>query len=222
MKKTTSYLIGSVMLFLVSGCAADMALTKGQESVDLSTKSVALASIKISNENKPGYQPSLRYAFFVAKSLDAEKTYIDLKVDPFKSEKDKYNEYLMSFNLMPGKYTFGQIWAKYQIPVLINASCTVPLNTQIEIKPNSVVYLGHIDATIRERRNDSEERAGDVVPLLDQSLAGFSSGTFDVVISDKFDEDIKGYIAEYPALNKVKIEKNIMPQWIRPEQVAKQ
>jgi hypothetical protein len=209
-----------VMMFVFSGCAANMALTKGQEQVDLSEKSIALASIRISNQNKPGYQPSLLYAFFFANSSDAEKTHVDLKIDPFKSEKDQYNEYLMSFTLKPGKYNFSQIWGNYKIPMLMNAMCAVPLNTQIEIKPNSVVYLGHIDATIRERKNDVEERAGSVIPLLDQALAGFSSGTFDVVIKDKFEEDIKAYTAEYPALNKVKVEKAIMPQWGRPELIS--
>lgn len=218
MKKITAYLLGIVMMFVFSGCATNMALTKGQENVDLSEKSIALASIRISNQYKPGYQPDLLYAFFFANSTDAEKTHIDLKVEPFKSEKDKYNEYLMSFPLKPGKYTFSQIWGNYKVPMLMNAMCVVPLNTLIEIKPNSVTYLGHIDAIIRERKNDDEPRAGGVIPLLDQALAGFSGGTFDVVTKDNFEEDIKAYIAEYPALRKIKVEKAVMTQAIRPEQ----
>jgi len=205
------------MMLMFSGCAANMALTKGQEQVDLSEKSIVLASIRISNQNKPGYQPSLLYAFFFANSSDAEKTHIDLKIEPFKSEKDQYNEYLMSFSLKPGKYNFSQIWSNYKIPLLMNAMCSVPLNSQIEIKPNTVTYLGHIDATIRERKNDSEVRAGGLIPIIDQSLAGFSGGTFDVAIKDHYADDLKAYIAEYPVLNKVTVEKAIMPQWVRPE-----
>lgn len=210
-----------VMMFMFSGCAANMALTKGQDKIDLSEKSIALASIRISNQNKPGYQPNLVYAFFFANSSNAEKTHIDLKIEPFKSEKDQYNEYLMSFPLKPGKYNFASIWANYQIPLLMNAMAVVPVNTMIEIKPNSVVYLGHIDATIRERKNDTEERAGSLIPLIDQAVAGFSSGTFDVSISDKYEEDIKAYISEYPVMDKVKVEKAIMSQWVRPERIAK-
>lgn len=217
MKRITACI---VMMFVLSGCAANMALTKGQEQVDLSEKSVVLASIRISNQNKPGYQPSLMYAFFFANSSDAEKTHIDLKVDPFKSEKDKYNEYLMSFTLKPGKYNFSQIWGNYKIPMLMNATCVVPINSQIEVKPNSIVYVGHIDATIRERKNDTEDRAGGLIPLIDQSLSGFSSGTFDVVISDKYEEDIKAYAAEYPAVGKINVEKAIMPLWVRPELIS--
>lgn len=220
MKRIANWMMSVVMMFMFSGCAANMALTKGQENADLSEKSIALASIRISNQNKPDYQPSLLYAFFFANSPDAEKTHIDLKIDPLKSEKDQYNEYLMSFSLKPGKYNFSQIWGNYKIPLLLNAMCSVPLNAQIEIKPNAVIYLGHIDATIRGRKNDSEERAGSLIPLIDQAMAGFSSGTFDVSIKDKFEEDVKAYTAEYPALNKIKVEKAIMSPWIRPEQIS--
>jgi hypothetical protein len=218
MKRITNGLLSFVMVFMVAGCASNMALTKGQEQIDVSKQSIALASIKISNQNKPGYQPSLLYAFFLADSSDSEKTHIDLKIEPFRIEKDQYNEYLMSFYLKPGKYNFSQIWGDYKIPLLLNAICSVPLNAQIEIKPNSIIYLGHIDATIRERKNDNEERAGGLFPLIDQSVAGFSSGTFNVAINDKFEEDVKAYISEYPGLGKVKIDKAIMPSWIRPEQ----
>jgi hypothetical protein len=46
---------------------------------------------------------------------------------------------------------------------------------------------------------------------------GFSSGTFDVVVEDRFDEDMKLFVSEYPALQNVKVEKTILPRWIRPE-----
>jgi len=53
--------------------------------------------------------------------------------------------------------------------------------------------------------------------LIDQAVAGFSTGTFDVVVEDKYDEDMKLFISEYPALQNTKVEKSILPQWIRPE-----
>ena len=92
------------------------------------------------------------------------------------------------------------------------------MNFKIEIKSNSITYLGHLDIVMRERKNDSEERAGRIRPLLNQNpVVGTYSGTFDVVVEDKFDEDMKLFISEYPALQKVKVEKSILPQWIRPE-----
>jgi len=91
------------------------------------------------------------------------------------------------------------------------------LNLKTEIKPNSISYLGHLDITLREKKNNAEISAGSDTPFIDQSIAGFSSGTFDVVVEDKFDEDMKSFISEYPALKKVKVEKSILPQWIRPD-----
>jgi len=88
---------------------------------------------------------------------------------------------------------------------------------KIDIIPNKISYLGHLDVVLRERKNDNEIRAGSVIPLIDQATSGFSTGTFDVVIEDRFDEDMKAFISEYPALQNVIIEKAILPQWIRPE-----
>jgi hypothetical protein len=70
---------------------------------------------------------------------------------------------------------------------------------------------------MRERKNDNETRAGNITPLIDQAVVGASSGTYDVVAEDKFEEDMKLYRSEYPALQKVKVEKSVLPQWIRPE-----
>ncbi len=85
------------------------------------------------------------------------------------------------------------------------------------MKPNSVVYIGKIDAVIRKRKNDSEVRAGELWhTYIGQALAGFSTGTFDIEFKDNYDEDMKLYLAEYPGLQKVKIEKSILSAWKRP------
>jgi len=45
--------------------------------------------------------------------------------------------------------------------------------------------------------------------------AGFRGGTYDVVVEDRFDEDVEVFASTYPALRNFKIEKNIWPQWSR-------
>jgi hypothetical protein len=206
--------------FAMTGCASNMALTKGQDKIDTSAESIALVTVKVSNTNKTGYQPDLSYAFFFAKSDGAEKKRFDIKTDPYKSAKNEYNEYLLSFSLKPGKYDLASIWATYSVPLLLKASCVLPLNTIVEVKPNTVVYLGNIDAVIREKKESTEVRAGTLIPLLDQALAGFSTGTFDIGYKDNYDEDIKAYQAQYPALQKVQIEKSILTSWRRPESIV--
>jgi hypothetical protein len=205
------------MLFVLAGCAANMPLTANQDTLDLSNESIALVSVKVANQYKSSYQPGMMYAFFFPEGEDGEKTHIDIKTDPVVSEDDKYNEYILNFSLKPGTYNFAAIWGQYQVPLLLNATCVIPLNLKVEIKPNCVSYLGHIDAVIRKRNNDGEQRAGAVVPLLDQAVVGFSGGTFDVAISDQYGEDMGRFLAKYPALNNVTVEKNVLSQWVRPK-----
>jgi hypothetical protein len=125
-------------------------------------------------------------------------------------------EYPMSFELKPGVNKLDKIRLHYR-SFLISAHASIPMDLNIDIKPNSVIYLGHMDIVIRPKQNDDEQSAGSPFPLIDQATAGFSNGTYDVIIRDNYDEDMKRFISEYPLLGKVKVEKNILPQWIRPE-----
>lgn len=216
-----------ISFIILNGCYAPIQLNKKQDKIDVSAKSLALTTVKISNQHKPGYQPTVIMASFDANSEGVESTQfssfsstLPLSADIYKSETDKYNEHLLAFSLKPGSYNFRSLSCRYHIPLLIYANCYVPINSIIEIKANSVVYLGNIDAKIRERKN-SEERAGSLIPLIDQAVAGFSTGTFDVVFTDKYDEDMIKFITEYPALKTVKIDKAILPPWTRPENIKK-
>ncbi len=203
------------VLFVLNGCASSlkMGLIKGQDTVDLSNESIALVSVKISNQNSPNCQAKLVDLFYTDATVGSALQRVDLK-DPFKSEPNKYNEYLISLKLKPGTYKYLFISANYHIPLLVNGWAGLPLLMKAEIKPNSVVYLGNVDAVIRERKNDSERRAGPLLPLLDQAC--FSGGTFDVVVKDEFEEDMKAFLIEYPVLQKVPVVKYILPQGIKP------
>jgi hypothetical protein len=87
-----------------------------------------------------------------------------------------------------------------------------PLHETVEIKPNTIVYLGHIDATVIERK-DGELRAGPVIPLVDQAVTGFSGGTWDISVSDQFDNDVTAFKKDFPALSNASIERDVLPAW---------
>ena len=87
-----------------------------------------------------------------------------------------------------------------------------PLHEGVEINPNSIVYLGHIDATIVERK-DGELRAGPVIPLVDQAVAGFSGGTWDISVTDQFDDDVTAFKKDFPALTNASIDREVLPAW---------
>jgi hypothetical protein len=209
------YFIAVCIVFFMIGCANNMALTKGQDNVDISKKSIALLSVNIANQKRTGYQPSVLRAFIKGTGT------IQYKADPpYKSEKDSFNEFLLSFDRDPGINNLSKFIFLYD-SFPIGAQANLPLDLEVDIKPNSVNYLGHMYVVIREKKNNDEESAGLIFPLIDQAVTGFYSGTFDVNIEDKFDEDMKWFLSEYPGLEKVKVVKSILPQWIRPENRSK-
>ena len=216
------FLLIFCLVFAMSGCAGNkMALTKGKSDIDLTKKSIVLLSVRISNQYKPSRQLKLLSVVICPQSETNCKH--DLPSNPgspykpYKREKKHFNEYLLSYELESGTYNIDGLYTTYKIPTLTSGFCYTKLNLKTEIKPNSISYLGHLDITLREKKSDAEISAGGSVPLIDQSIPGFSSGTFDVEVEDKFDEDMKSFISEYPALKKVKVEKSILPHWIRPE-----
>ena len=71
----------------------------------------------------------------------------------------------------------------------------------------------------RKRESDDEVRSGSKFPLMDQAFSGFGGGTFDVKIHDNFDQDMQKFKEQYPVLNNRQINKIILPQWTKPENI---
>jgi hypothetical protein len=209
----SQYLIVMCLASFFVGCANNMALTKGQDSVDLSNSSIALLSVRASNQNEPSHQPLIVGAY----TLRQSKTTFHRTRTAYKKEGDAFKEQWLSFELEPGINNFTKLWATCPDLVFLTSFASIPLNLDADIKPNSINYLGHLDVTIRKKNNDDEESVGSGPYVVGNAAAGFLTATYDVVVEDKIDEDIKTFIAEYPALNKVKVEKSILPQWVRPE-----
>lgn len=212
------------LVFVMTSCGHNMALTKGQTDVDVTKKSIALLSVKISNQFKPNYQLDIMGSLICPKSERCghgsvkyfHKTNSSHRI---KTVENSFNEYLLSYELESGKYNFHSIGAAYDHHG-ISGGGSVPLNFKIEIESNSITYLGHLDIVMREMKNNSEIRAGRVGPPWAQNpVVGAYTGTYDVVVEDRFDEDMKLFISEYPALKNVKVKKAILLQWIRPENI---
>ena len=193
-----------------------MVLNDGLSNINLTQKSIALLSVKISNQNHPSYQLKFTGSVVCPQyEKCSNRKHYHYANPPYKSEKDSFDEYLMSFGLESGTYNIHH-FGTYCRSFTASAFADVPLNLKTEIKPNTISYLGHIDVTLRGIENDTEERAA-ILPFLDAFIVGYSSGTFDVVVEDRYDYDMKLFISEYPELKDVKVEKAILPQWIRPE-----
>ncbi|MBI5786868.1 MAG: hypothetical protein HZA64_15565 [Rhodocyclales bacterium] len=144
---------------------------------------------------------------------------------PYQSQRDRFNGYLLSLELAPGTYTLQSLATVY-VSLLSEAGGYVPLDMKFHVRPNTISYLGHIDVVLRERKTDAEARAGreqlNIGPVVrvemkDASRTGYSTGAFDVVVEDKFDDDLPSFVAEYPALKKLKVDKAILTMRKRPE-----
>lgn len=67
---------------------------------------------------------------------------------------------------------------------------------------------------MRERQGN-EFRAGPVIPLIDQGVAGASGGTFDIVVSDQWDTDQALFEKNFPALKGIEVRKSLVPAFDR-------
>ncbi|GHT85916.1 hypothetical protein AGMMS49960_04330 [Betaproteobacteria bacterium] len=136
--------------------------------------------------------------------------------DKAKNETDSEitgNNYLLRLELSPGRYEIIGLTSLARL-FPINGFFFTPLHSPLEVKESGVYYLGHINATVRERQ-ENEFKAGSSIPLIDQAIAGASTGTFDVEITDDFATDEAVFRSKFPALAAIPIQKTILPAFDR-------
>lgn len=200
--------------FLLGGCATmkPPALSSKTNTIDVSNESIALLTVKIANDYKTSYQPNIKY-IFVWSDVEIDRKKFSFSVDEkYKEVENSFNEYLISFQLPPGKYKLRELFAQSGIfPVI--GTFSVPVYSSFSIEPYKIIYLGHIEATIKERTDDKMLRAGPVIPLIDQAVTGASGGTFVVTITDLFEDDIKLFQQKFPYLAQHKVDNCTLPEW---------
>ncbi len=204
----------SVLAIFGSGCATTkpMALSKETAAIALDPQqSLALATVKVSNVYKTGFQPHVKDVRVKSTGEKSENFAFEVAA-PFRAsevETNQFEEVLVSMTLAPGAYELTGIRvAAGGFPMPGNGM--VPINATFQVPPGKAIYLGRLEAVRRERQGD-EPRAGPVIPLIDQAVTGFSGGTFDVKIYDGYDYDLSLMRAEYPALRSMAIEKRLLP-----------
>jgi len=195
------FLLGMMALLLLSGCATvhEMGLKKGDSQLELKGKGMVLMSMEISNQYKPDYQPQIIAAQIEkpgAKSKeDRDNFQTDLEGTVSSASGTRY---LLRMELQPGHYIIRGALCSYH-SFFVMASCQMPVHGDFIVEADKVTYLGRAVGVLRERQGE-EFRAGPIVPLVDQAVAGFSGGTFDVTISDQQQEDLSSYKQQFPAL----------------------
>jgi hypothetical protein len=204
-------------LLLLSGCATvhESGITKDDKTLSLNAdEGMVLLSIQVSNHYKPDYQPQIIVVNVETPNATSKKDRHNFKtdLDGTISSADG-TRYLMRMRLKEGKYIARGAFCVYN-SIFVHASCFLPIHAEFEVKGNTITYLGRVSAVMRERTGD-EFRAGPVIPLIDQSVSGFSSSTFDVTIDNHYDEDIKAFKSNFQALRNETIISDILPPFDR-------
>lgn len=212
-KKLT--LVLCVLVF--AGCAtvSKMPLQdKTKTDISLTKKSILVAKLSIKNANKESQQPTICCIFLKKDNKDLSFTEPTLL-----SDKDKEGKtYIVSMEVEPGTTTINLVRFFRQVPLLIMAIADLPFDQTIEVPANKVVYLGNIDAVILPRTDDKQPRAGSLIPLIDQAVAGFSNGTFSATVKDNFDQDTAEIKNRFPKVANLEFVNMTLPAWKYPEQ----
>ncbi len=202
---------------LFSSCASrsNMTISKKTESIDTSQESIGIITAKTSNQINSNHEPNIQYAKI--RSAEKEKTYV-FGVETLKgSIQTETGEYVISFQLPPGKYKIQQLYGDSGF-FPVKGNFQIPLNSEFNLEPNQITYLGRVEAVNRERKTDEELRAGSIFPLIDQQVTGFAKGTFDVGIYDKYEEDVVLIKKNYPFMADYTIKNKVLPPWVRPSE----
>lgn len=204
---------------LLAGCATptDMALKNDADVLKSDAKPLYLMTATIRNSYKPRYQPKLLVVNVLRAGGKESTDRLNFKIDEkARAETDSEIEgstYFMRMELEPGNYEIKALTSLGRaFPV--NGFFVTPVNGELKVGERGVYYLGHIEASVRERVG-KEFAAGPALPLIDQAVTGASTGSFDVEISDRFDKDETAFRTRFPALKGVNISKAVLPPFDR-------
>lgn len=212
-------LCAAVMVAALSGCATQtkMAFEDDKQVVAENGNPIYLMTVTVKNAYKPSYQPRLLVANIENPGATDAAHRFNFKMDEkSKIETDSLpsgNSYLLRVELAPGQYEIVGLTSLVQSFPFMGSYFT-PIHVPIVAASGGVYYLGHVEATVRERQGN-EFKAGPSVPLIDQAVVGASGGTFDVEITNSIATDEALFRTKFPALAKVEIRQSILPAFDR-------
>jgi len=184
-----------------------MPLSKSISNIETSKESILVGRLTVKNENKSNHQPDLIAMITKIGGEDVSFT----KPTLLSASNERGKDYIFSMSSVPGEIELNNV-RFMKNAVLVIGSAEFNLNKKVTIPPNQIIYIGNITATIVPRKGD-EPRAGSVIPIIDQAVMGFSTGTFEIDIKDNYNEDIAVLKKEFPYLADKTINKMVLPQW---------
>jgi len=205
---------------LLSGCATPTKMAFSEDSDPASkiiSKPIFLMTATLRNSYRTSFQPKLIVVHVersvVKDSADKINFTMDDKAKNGSDSTTEGSSYLLRMELEQGEYVIRGLSSLARL-FPINGFFFTPLHAQLRSSRQGVFYIGHVEATVRERKDD-EFKAGLSIPLIDQAIAGASTGTFDISISDQWEKDEPKFREKFSALKEVTIEKAILAPFDR-------
>jgi hypothetical protein len=192
-----------------------MALDDGARGARLDRVAVVLLTLTASNEHRPEYEPEASHLLVDSAARTGREIATFRLEKPQRIGPEDRRGYLVSLELPPGSYRIREILGSSgRFP--IQGRFVVSVFLPFTVEENTVAYLGRVDATLRQRKDPREFPAGPPVPIIDQAVTGFATGTFEVRVSDQYEDDIAAFRARYPVLRRQAVKKAILPAWAQP------
>lgn len=206
-------------ILALCGCATvlDMPFSDKTAAPPDAGKAVFLMTVTTKNTYHTSYQPDMLVVNVERSVVKSDKDRLNFKIDDNGTNEtgkpEAGNTYLVRMQLDPGEYVIqGVTCLNRQFPII--ATFFAPLHEKLVVTGPGVYYLGHVDATVRERVG-SEFKAGPSIPLIDQAVAGASGGSFDIVISDQWATDQAQFESKFPGLKGITVQNTVMAPFDR-------
>jgi hypothetical protein len=213
--------VAVLAMVLLAGCASTRPMAYGPDPAavkDATKQPIYLMTVTVKNPYKTYYLPKLIRVFVERGTGQGEgDAFTFVPDEPSKNEmntdKDG-NRYFLRLPLDAGKpHRVPNVFFMASV-FPFHGSYLLPLNAELAAAEPGVYYIGHVEASIRERK-ENEFRAGPVIPLIDQSVTGASSGTWDVTIEDRWASDEVLFKERFPALANTPVRKAILTPFDR-------
>ncbi len=219
MKNIKYALLFLTILFLVGCTTVQKSAFDGQtKKLDFSQNSYFVLGVEIDHAFNPRFNPNRQITLYIEKvGPKNQADYIQLLLKPKEFEREPNGAVSGYFRgaLPPGNYVLKSVSGEAAIfPAL--GKYYLPMQSPFTLGQNEVVYLGKLRARTRKKRK-GEFTAGPIAPVIPQSIAGFSSSTFDVEISDDA-EYAKVWVRKaYPSLANEELSIRLLPKYDRSQ-----
>ncbi len=204
-------------LLLLSACATPVQMqpSRAAERFDLDGRHLLLMRLQLRNAHTPQFP--LRPYFMAVETPDAdeksEKLNVVVDSDAIVTTSEA-GDFLLRLPVANGDYLIQGLIGRSHL-TLLPGDFFMPLRSPLHLEGEpQLVYVGRVEGVMRARE-EGEFRAATWLQPVAQALLGYAEATFEVTVSDHYDEDVALFRATFPALDTQAIVRGVLPPFDR-------